>query len=144
MSNAWNGDGLPPVDCECEVFWYGDWVKSIITAIGDIHVLFRTDVSEYSGYIKDTKFRPIQTQADKEKQDAIEGMAKALRHSENGPQCAEQADYLYRLGYRLPVEQGEVVSAESFLDISCAEPLTDSDWVLYVDRNFIITRKPKP
>lgn len=62
----WNGEGLPPVGCECEVL-NGDlsnaqWEKCTILFVGAHRVVYDSEsCSERVGYTDTLQFRPIKT-----------------------------------------------------------------------------------
>lgn len=60
----WNGDGLPPVGCECEVKRAVDWVKCKILFISDTHVVLMAD-EECCWNTCACQFRPLRTEAEK-------------------------------------------------------------------------------
>jgi hypothetical protein len=139
MSKEWK-DGIPPVGCECE-YTFGAcvaWYKMTYhgkTAMGE----YLIEKSNGAGdIVEKVKFRPTQTQADKEREEAIEAMFDAALGSTG---CNDTCTQLYDAGYRLPVEQGEVVSADYLRREWLLVPST-IDWAAYLDKDYIITRKP--
>jgi hypothetical protein len=153
MSDEWK-DGMPPVGCECEYSLNGmlmpkhliDWYKCEIKYVveGEWVVILASHVKGemiFSGGRLDTiRFRPIQTQADKEREEAInEAKAKFCIGQHDNITIKE----MIAAGYRLPVEQGEVVSASEFMDIAVDDAMDEDEWTAYLGRHYIITRKPK-
>ncbi len=92
---VWNGEGLPPVGCECEAIYGRDvWFKVKIIAYDSGRVIGRwlegdrdDDLLDYS---HQEAFRPIRSEADKRRDEAIAAL-KELK-----PQLVgELAGYLY-------------------------------------------------
>lgn len=89
---VWNGEGLPPIGCDCEVMEskaasaFGDWTSCkvvhfnhkrgdesqvcIIDDNGDFAILYEND-----GY----EFRPIRSEADKKRDEVIEALKYYVR-----------------------------------------------------------------
>lgn len=86
VAPAWNGEGLPPVGCECEyslnagVTW---WKCKIDYIVGTQGVVMLCDTFEgvqyvqFSSYGSALKFRPIRSEADKKREEAIMSLAKS-------------------------------------------------------------------
>ncbi len=81
---AWNGDGLPPVGCECE-FIGNDTSWGIVKIIGYDRegVVFRPN--QDAGYYVFTPsekhvFRPLRTEADKKRDDICMSIYGLIRH----------------------------------------------------------------
>jgi hypothetical protein len=82
VAQAWNGYGLPPVGCECqytkESFSVKGWTDCTIDYVGVSFVVFRDCYGvELTGVLGDIKFRPIRSEADKKREEAIMSIAKA-------------------------------------------------------------------
>ncbi|ELY2523606.1 hypothetical protein FZH95_00155 [Cronobacter sakazakii] len=94
---AWDGDGLPPVGCECEVSVCGGWEPGRIVFsdenIGVAYVCESTSsptLDCVSGFSALKHFRPIRSEADKRRDEAIAALKKLK------PQLVgELAGYLY-------------------------------------------------
>lgn len=83
-------DGLPPVGDECEVNLYGYWFAATILAYGRSKFLYEILPDqidgegdpiggELDGYISRAKFRPIRTEAEKQRDDLIKITKRTLR-----------------------------------------------------------------
>ncbi|EPV5046686.1 hypothetical protein ACV6RK_000372 [Cronobacter malonaticus] len=92
---VWDGEGLPPVGCECEAIYGRDvWFKVKIIAYDSGRVIGRwlegdrdDDLLDYS---HQEAFRPIRSEADKRRDEAIAAL------KELNPQLVgELAGYLY-------------------------------------------------
>lgn len=73
-SPAWTGEGLPPVGCECECQFRGGWQKCTILFSGKQIVVAMVDDDEYPFESKGLLFRPIRSEADKRREEAIKDM----------------------------------------------------------------------
>jgi hypothetical protein len=62
---VWNGEGLPPIGCECEANFKGEWVKFELRYYGEYYVIFKTAFEVQRTRLDfDTcgvKFRPLRT-----------------------------------------------------------------------------------
>lgn len=77
VSAAWNGEGLPPVGCECERSWAGDKFlpcKIVFTSNQLVVVKIKGSGIEDAYYIGDVTFRPLRSEADKKRDAAIESI----------------------------------------------------------------------
>ena len=75
----WNGEGLPPVGYVCERSWAGDeWLScEILFASNQIVVVKLKESGMEDAYnIGDVTFRPIRTEAERNRDEAIEEMIK--------------------------------------------------------------------
>ncbi|HDK7393104.1 TPA: hypothetical protein PTX05_002365 [Cronobacter sakazakii] len=88
---VWDGDGLPPVGCECERSWTGDkWLKCKILFISNETAVVKLATGEAAYHLSDITFRPIRSEADKRRDEAIAALKKLK------PQLVgELAGYLY-------------------------------------------------
>lgn len=95
--NSWNGEGLPPVGCECELFDCDNWNPVIIKFVGDKYVVTeRTDLGYEVVYCvaeRPERFRPIRTEAERKREDAIRCLSHSLRA--HGSITNEQLQRLY-------------------------------------------------
>lgn len=91
QQTMWNGEGLPPVGCECELFDCEKWRKVTIKYVGVKVVV----VSDYSAPPPDServfhiatkpeKFRPIRTDAERKRDEIILSLRNSLRGSGYG------------------------------------------------------------
>lgn len=103
---AWDGEGLPPVNCLCETFDVDAncWVKVEIYAhtelMGETNVCAKNGTDMFYGLARE--FRPIKTAeqvAAEEREKAIEEM---IRTTSDGITCMDRydAEQLYKAGYR--------------------------------------------
>jgi len=111
MTSEWV-DGLPPVGCECDVLVEMSETHKLnlinveITYKGKGLIVFIDGDEEYCYPYDEVKFRPVE--ADIERNTAIDEMIGCL-----GDYFVGRGDLevLHDAGYRIPPEQGEVVSA---------------------------------
>lgn len=69
----WDGKGLPPVGCECEVKRAIDWVKCKILFISEAHVVLMAD-EECCWNTCACQFRPLRTESERKRDAAINDM----------------------------------------------------------------------
>jgi len=73
--SEWNGEGLPPVGCECEFNAYDrGWEKCVVLYVSEYTVLLRTNRAsdpEEAFIPGDIEFRPIRSEAYKKRDVAI-------------------------------------------------------------------------
>ena len=82
----WNGEGLPPVGCECESkqFSQVDWTKFKVVAVCDGHVFccWGNGVSTALDS-KMWQFRPLQSEAERKRDAAVEAMQREADEGNN-------------------------------------------------------------
>lgn len=71
---VWNGEGLPPVGCECECQFRGGWQKCTILFSGKQIVVAMMDDDEYPFESKGSLFRPIRSEAEQKRNMVIAQM----------------------------------------------------------------------
>ncbi|EOU1335632.1 hypothetical protein ACNSV1_004032 [Cronobacter sakazakii] len=75
---AWDGEGLPPVGCECERSWAGDkWLKCKILFISNETAVVKMATGEAAYHLSDITFRPILSEADRKREAVVTALAKA-------------------------------------------------------------------
>lgn len=87
----WNGDGMPPVGCECEYkdTGTGEWVPVEIKYSSSQIVVFsgrirfrESDVEISKDVVIDKpQFRPVRSEADKKRDEIIEALKEGLGHA---------------------------------------------------------------
>lgn len=84
MSVEWNGEGLPPVGCECDFFDCENWNPVMIKFVGDKYVVTeRTDLGlevVYCAAERPEHFRPIRTEAERKRDEAINALSEHFGH----------------------------------------------------------------
>lgn len=82
MSIEWDGEGLPPAGCECELFDCDQWNPVIIKFVGDKYVVTeRTDLGYEVVYClaeRPERFRPVRTEADRKRDEAAVALTFVL------------------------------------------------------------------
>lgn len=92
----WDGEGLPPVGCECEINPHGEWFQAIVHGYGKNKFLaeissFQTDSDgdvingEHAYWTASTKFRPIRTQAEREREELVREAAHVIEMKNGSP-----------------------------------------------------------
>ncbi|WP_336993529.1 hypothetical protein [Lelliottia amnigena] len=78
----WNGEGLPPVGTKCEFkCGTGEWVVVEITAIARKGLCFVEPGKDGENYVSfDREFRPIRSESDKKRDEAIETIASLIEY----------------------------------------------------------------
>ncbi len=78
----WNGEGLPPVGCECELYDCEEWSPVKIKYIGEKYVVTdRKDLGYEVVYClaeKPDRFRPIRTEAERKRDEACKAMTDRI------------------------------------------------------------------
>lgn len=83
---AWNGEGIPPVGCECESkqFSQVDWTKFKVVAVCDGHVFgFWGNGVSTALDSKMWEFRPLQSEAERKRYAAVEAMQREADEGNN-------------------------------------------------------------
>lgn len=73
---VWNGEGVPPVGCECEISFYGKSLgRCEVLFVGDSIIVWRQKSSqqEDSGYYTHMNIRPL-TEAEMKRDEAVEAI----------------------------------------------------------------------
>lgn len=98
----WNGEGLPPVGCECEALFdsgSSEWYRAKIIGHDEGRVVGRWiegpkayEILDYSS--PHGSFRPIRSESDKKRDEAIQSMASVIDYR-NGCSPNPLAGWLY-------------------------------------------------
>jgi hypothetical protein len=77
ISAEWDGTGLPPVGCECEAVHFNSWahVKIVahVRAIDGLQAVHQlVGYNEWNAYGEPSKFRPIRSQAEREREQTVD------------------------------------------------------------------------
>lgn len=100
----WNGEGVPPVGCECEYSLNGGvtwWKCKIDYIVGTQGVVMLCDTFEGVQYVKFSsyggalKFRPIRTEADKKRERICDAIYGALTKAERQHNRSDEAEAVY-------------------------------------------------
>ena len=76
----WDGEGRPPVGCECEIKRIADWMPATIKFISDHHTVFTTFGGTEDCYQTcSLQFRPIRSKEDRKRDAACDAMHKRWR-----------------------------------------------------------------
>jgi len=70
---GWDGEGLPPVGCECEVKRAMDWMKCKILFISEHHVVLKSK-EEICWQTQSCQFRPMRTESERKRDESIAAM----------------------------------------------------------------------
>lgn len=82
VTQVWSGEGLPPVGCECEYTMQtitgDDWNQCTVDYVGSSFVVYRDCCGvELSCSIGCIKFRPIRSEADRKRDEAVQALCDA-------------------------------------------------------------------
>jgi hypothetical protein len=83
---AWNGGGLPPVGCECEISFSGKSLGQCeVLFVGDSLIVWKQKSSqqEGSGYHRHMNIRPLRTEAERKRNAAAKEMARHANSDEH-------------------------------------------------------------
>lgn len=73
MSIEWNGEGLPPVGCECEREVPRGWSRCKINYVSSALIVYQMleTGNEYASTLSAFRFRPIRSEAERERDEKI-------------------------------------------------------------------------
>lgn len=76
----WNGEGLPPVGCECELYdSESGWEIVFVKYVGNKTVVVDLlDGDEYSFELSTCEFRPLRTEAERKRDDAEKALSETF------------------------------------------------------------------
>lgn len=77
----WNGKGLPPVGCECEVKRALNWQACSVEYISDMHAVLTIVGAEVCWQTSACQFRRIRTEEEKKREETIADLQNALGHA---------------------------------------------------------------
>lgn len=80
---AWNGEGVPPVGCECECQFLDAWHVCKVLFVGAEVIVGVIDGSERAFSVSHTKFRPLQSEAERKRDSAVEAMQREADEGDN-------------------------------------------------------------
>lgn len=97
---AWNGEGLPPVGIECEREVPRGWSRCRINYVSSSLIVYQMMDSgnEHASTLTAFKFRPIRTEAERNREAAIAEMASTTKPC--GHAIYDICAQLYDAGYR--------------------------------------------
>ncbi|RBO13351.1 hypothetical protein [Pantoea sp. 3_1284] len=99
MSCEWNGDGFPPVGCECELFDCENWNPVIIKFVGEKYVVTeRTDLGCEVVYClakRPDRFRPICTESNRIRSEICDKIYGAMCKAERKDNRSDMAEAVY-------------------------------------------------
>lgn len=80
---AWNGEGLPPVGCECECQFLDAWHVCKVLFVGAEVIVGVIYGSERAFSVNHTKFRTLQSEAERKRDAAVEAMQREVDDGDN-------------------------------------------------------------
>lgn len=91
----WNGEGLPPVGCECECQFRGEWQKCTILFSGKQIVVVMVGDDEYPFESKGSLFRPIRSEAERKRDDICDKIYGAMTNAKRKDNRSDMAAEIY-------------------------------------------------
>ncbi|MDI7502012.1 hypothetical protein [Cronobacter dublinensis] len=74
---VWDGEGFPPVGCECERSWCGDkWLRCTVLFVSDETIVVKLPTRENAYRRNDVKFRPLRSEADKKRAEGVIALSR--------------------------------------------------------------------
>ncbi|AGN34071.1 hypothetical protein FDI66_gp24 [Aeromonas phage pIS4-A] len=92
---VWNGEGLPPVGCECECQFRGEWQKCTILFSGKQIVVVMVGDDEYPFESKGSLFRPIRSEAERKRDDICDKIYGAMINAKRKDNRSDMAEEIY-------------------------------------------------
>lgn len=79
----WNGKGLPPVGCECELYdSESGWDVVFVKYVGNKTVVVDLlDGDEYSFELSTCEFRPLRTEAERKRDQSVQALSEFFGHA---------------------------------------------------------------
>lgn len=103
----WDGEGLPPVGCECQIILgkNGDLGVCEVLFIGSDIIVWRqkSTFAEGSSFLRNVRFLPIRSGADKSRNDAVKAL-KDIIGGPGGPYAELKAREIYHA-----IKSGKIV-----------------------------------
>lgn len=104
MSIEWNGEGLPPIGCDCEVndertdSWslVGSVLAHACVHGRDVAVF---QIADYIGYSPTDRFRPIRTEAERKREEVSVALFYAINWNHQDGPVSESRMEDYRKAY---------------------------------------------
>lgn len=95
---AWNGEGLPPVGCECEYISNGtSWGKVKVIGLDGEKIVIRPSGEIYYAITPSNKdvFIPLRTESDKKRERICDAIYGALTKAERQHNRSDEAEAVY-------------------------------------------------
>ena len=94
-TNEWNGDDLPPVGCECECQFLDAWHVCNVLFVGEDVIVGVIDGSERAFSVNHTKFRPLQSEAERKRDIAVRVIKGLLMFDYGDDPRVNDATFIY-------------------------------------------------
>lgn len=94
---VWNGEGFPPVGVECEVSVDGGCSWCTYRAINEKNGARLIEIGNFTEEFQNNNwiFRPIRSEADKKREDALDAIYGAIASAERAHNRSDEADKVY-------------------------------------------------
>lgn len=96
---AWNGEGLPPVGCECEYISNGtSWGKVKVIGFDGEKIVIRPSGEIYYAITPSDKdvFTPLRTEAERKRDAALDAIYGAIASAKREHNRSDEADEVYK------------------------------------------------
>ncbi|EBB4192240.1 hypothetical protein CHY78_14585 [Salmonella enterica] len=92
---AWNGEGVPPVGCECECQFLDAWHLCKVLFVGAEVIVGVIDGSERAFSVSHTKFRPLRTESERKHEAVLESICAILEMVAQDYKREDEAKLIY-------------------------------------------------
>ncbi|QDB70185.1 hypothetical protein KGB41_gp28 [Salmonella virus KFS-SE2] len=95
---TWNGEGVPPVGCECEISFSGKSLGQCeVLFVGDSLIVWKQKSSqqEGSGYHRHMNIRPLRTEAERKHEAVLESICAVLTMVAQDYKREDEAKLIY-------------------------------------------------
>lgn len=96
---AWNGEGVPPVGCECEYQYKvhgSEWCRFECVAVDGKAVFGWSNNTPIALQSNTHNFRPLRTEADKKRDAALDAIYGAIASAKREHNRSDEADEVYK------------------------------------------------
>ena len=95
QKQAWNGEGVPPVGCECECQFLDAWHVCKVLFVGAEVIVGVIDGTESAISVNHTKFRPFQSEAERKREAAVKVIKGLLIFDYGDDPRVNDATFIY-------------------------------------------------
>lgn len=102
IASVWNGEGLPPVGCECEFMKHTldaipNWRRGIIKYVSEYTVVIVEALSrgEFVAHPRTCDFRPLRSEADRKRDDICDKIYGAMTNAKRKDNRSDMAEEIY-------------------------------------------------
>lgn len=92
---SWNGEGVPPVGCECECQFLDAWHVCKVLFVGAEVIVGVIDGSERAFSVNHTKFRPLRTESERKHEAVLKSICAVLEMVAQDFKREDEAKLIY-------------------------------------------------